>query len=94
MKKKRAHHRSESESPDPEPVRGGAEEEPGPEDPDSDHPQDEQTGRLQELEAECARLTEERLRGEAELVNYRRRAIRDREEAETRAKEQVLSSET
>jgi molecular chaperone GrpE len=91
MMKKRTLHRDESESPDPVPVRGGAEEDPGPDETDSDQPQDEQTGRLQELEAECARLTEERLRVEAELVNYRRRAIRDREEAETRAKEQVLA---
>jgi molecular chaperone GrpE len=51
---------------------------------------EEGTERLDALQEECARLREERLRVEAELANYRRRAERDRDEAEIRAREQVL----
>lgn len=46
---------------------------------------------LAEAQAEAARLRDGWLRAEAELANYRRRAERDREEAETRARDRVLS---
>jgi molecular chaperone GrpE len=51
---------------------------------------DHESERMAALEMECARLNDARLRTEAELANYRRRAVRERDEAELRAKEQVL----
>jgi molecular chaperone GrpE len=48
-------------------------------------------GRLHEAEAEARRLHEAWLRAEAELANFRRRAGRDVQEAETRARERVLT---
>jgi molecular chaperone GrpE len=46
--------------------------------------------RLQELMRESKENREQWLRAEAELANFRKRAIRDREEAEQRAKERML----
>jgi len=47
--------------------------------------------RVAELEAECAAARDRWLRAEADLANYRKRAARDLEDAERRARDRVLS---
>jgi molecular chaperone GrpE len=46
--------------------------------------------RIAALERECAEVKDRWLRAEADLVNYRRRAARDLEEAERRGREKLL----
>ena len=47
-------------------------------------------GRVAELEAECAASRDRWLRAEADLANFRKRAARELEEAERRARDRVL----
>lgn len=66
---------------------------PGEEKPSAEAPPEagDLEGRLPTLEAESRAHRESWLRAEAELANYRRRAARDLEEAEQRARDRILA---